>query len=197
MNIKVYLSLASVSAIFLSSCSSTPEGREETLVATQKGVPGGVVVQTYQVTATVTAIDPDARKVTMVTPAGKKTVFKAGPEIVNFPQIRVGDQVKATLTEELVVYMEDQGVPTHNAAGAVVALAPVGAKPGAFVADVVQVKAVVTEIDHKRHKATLRFPDGSTRKVAVRKDVDLTKRSVGEEVVLRATESMAVVVEKP
>jgi len=124
-------------------------------------------------------------------------VFKAGPEVVNFPQIHVGDQVKVTLTEELVVFMATDAPPQEQGAAGVVALAPVGAKPGALVADTVQVKAKVTEIDLKKHKAKLQFPDGSTHTVAVRKDVDLAKRQVGEEVVIRATEALAITVEKP
>jgi len=80
---------------------------------------------------------------------------------------------------------------------ALVALAPNGAKPGGFMANTTQVVAKVTAIDHKHRKATLRFPDGTTRTVAVRKDVDLTQRQVGEEVVIRATEALAISVEKP
>lgn len=191
------LAIVPAATLIFTSCSSPPEGQSTTVVSAQKGVPGGIIVGTYQETATVTAVDPATRKVTFVTPGGKKTVFKAGPEVVNFPQIRVGDQVKATLTEELVVFMATDAPPQGQGNASVVALAPVGSKPGALVADTVQVKAKVTEIDLKQHKATLQFPDGSTKKVAVRKDVDLTKRSVGEEVVIRATEVLAVTVEKP
>jgi hypothetical protein len=190
------LALASA-ALFFTSCSTTPEGERATLVAAQKGVPGGILVDTYQVTATVTAVDPTTRKVTLVTPAGKKSEFKAGPEVVNFPQIRVGDQVKATLTEEVLVFMASDTPAQIQGAAGVVALAPVGAKPGVLVAETVQIKAKVTNIDYKRRKATLQFPDGSTKKVAVRDDVDLSKRSIGEEVVIRSTEAIAVTVEKP
>jgi translation elongation factor P/translation initiation factor 5A len=195
--ILIALALMPAATLLVTSCSSTPKGERATVVAAVAGVPGGVAVETYQVTATVTAVDPATRKVTLVTPDGKKTVFKAGPEVVNFPQIRVGDQVKAKLTEELVVFMATDAPPQAQGAAGVVALAPVGAKPGAFVADTAQVKARVTAIDLKKHKATLLFPDGSTKKVAVRKDVDLTQRSVGEEVVIRTTETLAITVEKP
>jgi hypothetical protein len=191
------LVLAPAAILVFTSCSSTPEGEATSTVETETGVPGGVWVDTYQETATVTAVDPATRKVTLVTPAGKKTVFKAGPQVVNFPQIRVGDQVKATLAEELVVFMATDAPPQSQEAATVVKLAPVGAKPGALVADTVQVKAKVTAIDHKKHKATLRFPDGSSKTISVRKDVDLTRRSVGEEVVIRSTEVMAITVEKP
>jgi hypothetical protein len=65
------------------------------------------------------------------------------------------------------------------------------------VAQTVQVTAKVAEIDLKNHRATLEFPDGSKKTFAVRPDVDLTQRAIGEEVVIRATESVAISVEKP
>ena len=190
------LALASAGALTITSCSTTPEGEGAAAVATEKGVPGGVVVETYQTTATVTAIDATTRKVTLASKDGKKTTFKAGPEVVNFPQIQVGDQVKARITEDLVVAMVKPGTQPDNGAAALVALAPVGAKPGGLMAETVQVTAKVTAIDLKGHKATLQFPDGSTKTVAVRKDVDLTQQKLGEEVVVRCTEAVAITVAK-
>ncbi len=181
----------------LTSCSSTPKIEPTTTAVYQQGVPGGIIVETYKNTATVTAIDTANRKVTLVTPDGRKETFKAGPEVVNFDQIRVGDQVKATLAQQLVVYMAKDNPPASDGEAALVALAPKGAKPGGLMANTVQVIAKVTAIDLKHHKATLRFPDGTTKTVEVRKDVDLTQRQVGEEVVIRCTEAIAVTVEKP
>ena len=65
------------------------------------------------------------------------------------------------------------------------------------IASTVEVTAKVKSIDLKRHKATLQFPDGKSKTFAVRPDVDLTKVKLGEEVVMRTTEAMAIVVEKP
>lgn len=155
------------------------------------------MVQTHKMTATVTDIDAAKRKVTLVTSDGEKTTVKCGPEVINFDQIRVGDQLKATVTEELAVAMAAEGAPPSDGGAAVVALAPKGAKPGGIVANTVQVTAKVTAIDLKHHKATLQFPDGTSKTVAVRPDVDLTQRKVGEEVVIRTTEAVALSVQKP
>lgn len=189
------LALTPAAMLAFTSCSSTPPG--DRIVAYQAGEPGGTVVQTTKTSATVTGIDAANRKVTLVSPEGKKTTFKAGPEVVNFDQIKVGDQVKATVVEELVVFLRTKGDPAGDGQAAAVALAPVGAKPGVLMADTVQVTAQVTKIDLKRHRATLQFPDGTTESFAVRQDVDLTKRQVGEEVVIRRTEALAIRVEKP
>jgi hypothetical protein len=192
------LMLLPAALLTLASCSSPPAPTSETTSSTsiEKGVPGGVVVETNKMTANVTAIDTASRTVTLATPDGRKTPVKCGPEIINFDQIRVGDQVKVTVTEELAVSMATEATPP--AAGAMtVALAPKGAKPGGVIAGTVQVTATISAIDLKNHKATLQFPDGSTHTVAVREDVDLTQRKVGEKVVIRTTGSMAISVEKP
>jgi len=189
---------ALATVLTLTSCSSNePQGQGATVVATQPGVPGGVMINTYQITATVKAINTEERKVTLAGSDGKDAVVKCGPEVVNFPQIQVGDQVKATVTEQLVVSMAPQATAQPDGAAVGVALAPVGAKPGAVVAQTVQVIATVADIDIKHHRATLEFPDGSKKTFAVRPDVDLTKRAVGEQVFIRATESVAISVEKP
>ena len=191
------LALLSAALLTFTSCSSTAKIEPTTTAVFQEGVPGGIIVETYKNTATVTAIDAANRKVTLVTPDGRKETFKAGPEVVNFDQIRIGDQVKATLTEQLAVYMAKDNPPATDGEAALVALAPKGAKPGGLMANTVQVTAKVTAIDLKHHKATLKLPDGTTKTVAVRKDVDLTQRQVGEEVVIRCTEAIAISVEKP
>jgi hypothetical protein len=191
------LALLSAGMLAFTSCSSTPSGESANGFAYQRGVPGGVIVETYKVTATVIAIDATNRKVTLVSQDGKQTTVKCGSEVINFEQIRVGDQLKVRATERLAVSMAQTGALSSDGEAAVVALAPKGAKPGGMMANTVQVTAKVTAIDLKHHKATLRFPDGTSQTFAVRKDVDLTKRQVGEEVVLRATEALAISVEKP
>jgi hypothetical protein len=79
----------------------------------------------------------------------------------------------------------------------VVSLAPKGAKPGGVIAQTVQLTATVVAIDPLKRTATLRFEDGSSRTLPVRRDVDLGKRKVGEKVVLSTSEKVAVTVAKP
>jgi translation elongation factor P/translation initiation factor 5A len=189
--------LLPAAVLTLSSCSTEPKGEGAVLTATQPGEPGGVIVETYQETATVTDVDKATRKVTLVTKDGTMETVKAGPEVANFDQIQVGDQVKVTVVGQLVVFMRKPGEPSGDGAAAAVALAPLGAKPGAVIANTVEITAKVESIDVKHQKATLLFPDGSSHVFKVRKDVDLTKQSVGAEVVIRVTEALAISVEKP
>jgi hypothetical protein len=180
----------------MASCTTiTPE--TNTQGKFKQGVPGGTVVQTSTINATVTGIDAANRKVSLVTPDGKRFDVKTGPEAVNFKQVRVGDQFKATLTEEVVVRMAKKGEKIGNDSTASVELAPEGAKPGLVVAETVEVAVTVTKIDSKSRKVTLQLPDGTTKKVKVRDDIDLTKHQPGERVVIRSTEIVAVKLEKP
>jgi len=180
----------------LVSCT-TLKTESTTSAKIKQGVPGGEVVQTTTIRATVTGLDAAKRKITLVDPEGQKFTVTAGPEVVNFQQIRIGDQLKMTLTEEIVVRMAKPGEKAHEAAAAAVGLAPVGAKPGVITAATYQTTATVTAIDQHNRKATLRFADGTSKKFPVRKDVDLTKRKVGEKVLIRATEVLAIRIEKP
>ena len=123
--------------------------------------------------------------------------FTAGPEIQNFDQIHVGDKVNVTIAEKLVVFVRggDDADPTVTHAAAL-ATAPKGAKPGAIVAEGYEIVANVKAIDSDARTATLEFSEGQTRVVKIRKDVDLSKYKVGDNVVIRVTETIAVLVGK-
>jgi hypothetical protein len=194
------LALLFAGLLTLTACSTTsppPPAEGTSSAAFQKGVPGGVVVNTVDVSARVTAIDKANRKVTLLGPDGDKFTVKVGPEAVNFDQIRVGDLVNATVTEELVVYLDEEGASAPDGSAAVVALAPKGAQPGGLVAETVQVTAKVIAIDQTNRTATLQFEDGSSKTLRVRDDIDLSRRKVGEKVVFQVTEMIAISVEKP
>jgi len=184
----------------LAACATTtppPPAQVNTATAVQEGVPGGVTVNSVEVTAKVTAIDTKNRKATLLLPDGEKETITVPPEAVNFDQVRVGDIVKATLTEEVVVYLDEEGASVPDAYAAGVELTPKGAQPGGVVAEAVKVTATVTAIDQANRTATVRFEDGTIETLPVRDDIDLSKRKVGEKVVFIVTQMVALSVEKP
>ena len=81
------------------TASPPPPAQMNTSTAVQEGVPGGVTVNSVDVTAKVTAIDTKNRKVTLLLSDGEKQTVKVPPEALNFDQFREGDIVKANLTE--------------------------------------------------------------------------------------------------
>ena len=61
----------------------------------------------------------------------------------------------------------------------------------------IRVRDQLKAIDTKKRKATLLFSDGVSKKYDVRPDVDLSKRKIGEKVIIRVPESTAVRLQKP
>lgn len=194
----VYVALTLAAPMFMSCISTTPEptAKMASAVAFDKGVPGGSYAKTLTMTATVTDIDAANRVVTLKTPDGQTSKVKCGPQVVNFDQIQVGDQLNMVIAEELVVAMAEEGTEPGDGGAALIGRAPEGAKPAGLVAGAVQATATVKAIDLENHKATLQFADDSLKTVKIREDVDLTQRKVGEKVVIRKTEAMAIAMEE-
>ncbi len=194
------LALLPAALFTLTSCSSTPKTPPPVgsgVESYKQGVPGGVIVQTVKVTATVTAIDRVKRKATLLGADGKKFTVQVGREARNFDQVRVGDRVIATVTQKVVVSLDDKAASSGEGEAAVVARAPKGGQPGGLAAETIQMTGKVIAINLEKHTATLQFEDGDTETFSIRPDVDLSRHKVGERVVFRVTEMVAIWVEKP
>src|SRR3954462_9429493 len=76
-------------------------------VATAPGQAKAVSVITAE--ATVTAVDPATRKVTLKLNDGKTRTIIAGDEVRNFAQIKVGDIVKAKYVESISIELKKDG----------------------------------------------------------------------------------------
>jgi hypothetical protein len=190
----ITLALLPAAILAFTACATKMEGVGETTVI--ETADGAIIVDTFTTTATVTGIDSAKRKVTLVSPKGTKSTYVAGPEVVNFAQIRIGDQVRATVTEEVAIFI-GSGAPPSAMVGAGVALAPVGAKPGGVVVETTQVTVKVTAVDAKSRKVTFQLPDGTTKQVKVGKKVDLSAVRPGDNVTVQVSEGLAIIVERP
>jgi len=67
--------------------------------------PGGMVADTVQITAKITAIDVKHRKVTLSLPDGTSETVKAGKQ-VDLSRVKVGDSVTVQHTESLAITVE-------------------------------------------------------------------------------------------
>ena len=194
------LALAPAIMLAFTSCKTHTEPSpfaKSSKTSTQAGVPGGVVVENeYELNARVTAIDAAKRTVTVVAADGTRTTFTCGPQVRNFDQIQVGDQLKVRLTDLLSGAVVDPKNPSSDGSSALLLRAPEGAMPAATATETTQVTATVTGIDTLRHIVSLRFPDGSLHHYAVRPDVDLKGRQLGEKVVIRKTMATAIWVQR-
>ena len=164
--------------------------------AYQPGVAGGAIVNTVEVSATVTAIDRAKREATLQGPEGRTRTVKVGPEAVNFDQVQVGDTVNVVLMRELVAFVVGADAAVKDDAAAAAARAAKGERPGGVAVSTVQLVGTVVAMDHWKRQVTLRFEDGSTDIFPVRPDVNMEAHRIGEKVVFQATETIAVDVTK-
>jgi hypothetical protein len=145
----------------------------------------------------VEAINYGDRQVTLKTPDGLTETFKVGKEARNFDQIKVGDQVKTTYLESLVVYVQKAGGPPAGGAGTVILRSPKGAMPAGVVANTIDLKAKIDSVDPQKHLVTVTGALGQARTMHVDPKVDLTNLKAGDDVTLRYTEAFAISVERP
>jgi translation initiation factor IF-1 len=191
------LALVPAALLAFTACTTARTGGSTASATAQSVEPGAIVVDTAKMTATVAAIDPRSRRITLIAPDGRRVTYKVSKDAVNFDQIRVGDRVIATVTEELAVFLRKAGTPPSAGEGAEVALAPKGAMPGGVVAETAEVTARVMSVDTMSRRVTLQLVDGSTKTVRINPDVNLANVLPGDAVTVRITEALAIAVEKP
>src|SRR5262245_22661064 len=158
--------------------------------------PGGSAAIAATATATVKAVDPDARTVTLETSDGQTRTIKCGKEVINFDQIKPGDQVKALAIARLAVSV---GPPDSAGAseGAIIARAPKGDKPGVIISGTERITATVEAVDPAARTVTLVGVDGQTKPIQVAKDVDLSSVKKGDDVTVQLTKGVALWVQSP
>ena len=187
------LALAGIALSTTLGCQTGPKVTTEV----KERPDGVVVVQTLRLQATVVAIDATQRTVRLKPRRGDPKTFQVGEGAVNFAQVRVGDQVHATVIEETAVTLIPGGTLPSVGAAAAVALAPVGAMPGAVMANTIEAIATVVAIDGHEHSVTLEFPDGHIQEVQVGRRRDLSNVGLGDSVRVQITEAVAISVVRP
>ncbi len=168
----------------------------ETTVTQEEGIPGGSVIQTQILTASVVEIESAERIFVLQDDAGHRHHIIAPSQMVNFPQLAVGDRVRATIQVETVAYLHDAQTAKSDEMALVASAPPAGEKPGLIASKRHQTTAVVTDIDLMNRTASLLFADGTVRVIAARNDVVLTHDLIGKQVVIVVTSAVAVEVTK-
>ena len=158
---------------------------------------GAIEVGAITATSKVTAVDPAKRTVTLTNEAGETNTYKLGKKIRNFDQIKVGDEVKATLLESVAVVVRKSSAPPDASGGDLVAIAPKGAMPGVIMAKTRQITAKIVSVDTQARTVTVEGPAGGTPTIKVGPKVNLDELQKGDDVTLRVTDALAIRVEKP
>jgi len=159
---------------------------------------GQIVVNSVQTTNTVLAVDVAHRRVTLKnTATGKVRQYVAGPGVVNFDLIEAGDTVKATVVERMSIFEEPAADSQNFKASTLVVQGLADKQPDAFEVDTVDFTAKILDINNWTDQVTLLSGDGVAHTITVGEAVNLADYNVGDEVHVRATEALALVIEKP
>jgi hypothetical protein len=177
----------------LVACSGDKSSGSNVMRATE-APPTVVQKDLVQMTATVEAIDPAKRLVTLRGPQGRTAEVKVGPNI-DLGKVKKGDLVDIAYVEAVAVNVVAPGEAVPGVAGASdVARSQPGQTPGGAVVDQVTVTSRVTAIDQHAHTVTFQGPQGGSRTVQV-KNPELQQKmkglKVGDLVQLTYTEAVA------
>ena len=181
--------LLSILLITMSACSSKNQGVEEVDIVAVDG--GTVITDTVSINAVVVSMDPAKRKITLADDMGGKATYKIAKEVDTLDQVKVGDMISAVVTEEIGLFIGVVVPPEIAQAGGIIVTPDGEAAAGALV-DVQQYTAVVTEVNAKKHKVTFTLPDGSTKKVKMNKELDLSALRVGTPITIQVADGLAV-----
>lgn len=121
-------------------------------------MPGkAVVLGGVKLTATVSAVDAATRTVTIKAKDGTERQVVAGPEVRNFAQIAVGDEVVAEFAEALSLELMKGGAGIRERTDSADAVrAAEGDKPGVAAAKKTVVIADVVKVDKKNSVVTVK-----------------------------------------
>ena len=144
-------------------------------------------------TATVEKIDLEKRKVTLLLDDGKKKTYKVDSRVQNLAQVKVGDHLEMSFTEEIAIVVGKSNETPGAASAEQVSVAPNGAKPGVVMVETSAVSAQILAVDAQNHRVTLLDPDGKKKTIKVSKKVtNLDDLKVGETVDMLMTDSTVI-----
>jgi len=159
-------------------------------------VPGKVgVAETVKVTTTITAIDKATRDITLKGPKGNEITLTAGPQVKNFDQLKVGDQVIAQYVEALTLELKKGGgmaVARTEQAGT--AGAKPGDKPAGAAGRQVTIVADVVDVNPAKQSVTLKGPN-RTVDLVVADPAQFKLIAKGDQVEAKYTQGVALTVE--
>jgi hypothetical protein len=163
----------------------------------QEAEPGKPAVssQLHKVEATIEAINPASRELSLRGPRGPVTV-QVGPQAKNFDKLHVGDKVVVSYYQGIAAQMSKNGEKVSEPVSSTFAYpAGGGKKPGGGVGQSFTVTVAIEDVDPATHTVAFRSPDGlvhvvSARSPDMQKFVRTLKR--GDSVDVTYTESLAV-----
>lgn len=154
--------------------------------------PGAIVTEVTETVVTVTAVDREARTVTVQGQQGDPVTIKVPPQAQNLDQVLPGSRFRLRYLKSVAVFISPTGGTPSANVGASMELAPKGANPSGIISEVVQVQARVDAIDYNERTVVLTGPEGNSINLKVDESVKrLNEVNVGDIVVVGYTEALA------
>ena len=160
--------------------------------------PSFLAEQAAEATATVTAIDPTKRLISLKDEDdGSEFTVEAGDEVRNFAQIKVGDEVNVQYYQALAA--EVTKAEASDADGAVVlgARAAEGDRPAGGIGTLYTAIVTIDSVDTAKGTVSFTGPEGKQRKTTVERDAGrdfIAQLKPGDRVQLTYGESLAIAV---
>lgn len=142
-------------------------------------------------TATIKAIDPATRSITLRTENGDEDTFTVGPDVTRFDQLKVGDTIRATYYESLVFAVRKPGAPAPTS-GTGLGAGRLKDAPGGALGTQQTTTVTVKAVDMNVPSITVVTADGRTltRKIAEKKNLEGVK--AGDQIDITYTQAVVV-----
>jgi hypothetical protein len=160
--------------------------------------PSFLAEQVAEATATVTALDPANRLISLKTDDGRELTVEAGEEVRNFSQIEVGDEVTVQYYQALAAEVTKAEASDDDRAEVLLgARAPEGDKPAGAIGTVHTAIVTIDSVDTGANTVSFTDPDGKKRETKVQRDQGrefISQLKPGDRVQLTYGESLAIAV---
>jgi hypothetical protein len=181
-----YLLVATAVAMMAAPAYAQPQ----TSVEIERSNDRTTVTGTATVVASVVAIDPATRTVTLKDKNGKLEELKAGEQVRNFDQLKIGDVVTTEYHEARSLGLRKTSGPRSSTERQTLLPAASGAKPGGTIRREVTIVGDVVALDPNGKHITVRGPQG---KESVLVDPQQLKDiHVGDQVEIVRSEAVAI-----
>lgn len=182
------MSIKTAAALTMALCVSTAA-----LASGQEPITKG---KTVSATETIQAIDTAARTITLRDQNGQEDIYTVGPAVKRFDEFKVGDSVKTTYIESVVLQVRPAGSTpgTTSTTGAVTPGG--GALPSATVGVQDKMTVTVKSINPDLPSITVTTPDGRTVTRMVEDKKNLENVKVGDQIDITYTRAVLMSIER-
>ncbi len=171
--------LAGCSTTHPAAPAATPSARDHALER----------ARVVEITATVDAVDPQARRITFRVPKGEPVTLAVDESVRTLGRVRRGDRVKVRYRQSVAVQIRKPGAPGT-------ARAPSGQAPAGAGTRSLTVTTKLSAVDRKHETVTFTGADGKPTTVGVPDPAELDTIAAGDLVEITYVEAVVLTVTK-